>query len=92
MHWTALWFDETSQTGAGEFVFGETGDLVADHGVAIVRIENGRIAEWREYVQKGPAAQDEFLAIEGKNWTWHIGRLSDADDPASSGQEPNVRL
>jgi hypothetical protein len=77
MRWTGIWFDEASQSGAGEFVFGETGDQVVDHGVAIIVVRDGLIAHWREYVQKGPADQDAFLAVEGKEWTWHIGRYSE---------------
>lgn len=74
MRWTGVWFDEASQTGAGEFIFGEDGDALADHGVAVIDIEDGVIARWREYLQKGPADQDAFLAVDGKDWTWHIGR------------------
>lgn len=77
MRWTGVWFDETSQTGAGEFVFGDEGDALADHGVAVIDIEDGLIARWREYLQKGPADQDAFLTVDGKEWTWHIGRYSD---------------
>ncbi len=75
MRWHHLWFDEASQTGVGEFTFGEAPDPTADHGVAIVALREGRIAHWREYVQKGPSDRDTFLATEGKTWRWHIGNF-----------------
>ena len=79
MRWTGLWFDEETQSGAGEFVFGEAGDTLVDHGVAIVELRDGRIRSWREYLTKGPASQEAFLAVEGKSWSWHIGRYVDRE-------------
>ena len=46
MTWHHLVFNEQTQIGAGEFTF-EYGGTV--HGVAMVKIENGRISNWREY-------------------------------------------
>ena len=70
MSWTATWFDVATQTGAGEFVFGEQGETLADHGVTIVQLQDGLISHWREYVRKGPPEQEDFVAIEGKSWKW----------------------
>ena len=68
-----LAFDEDAQVGAGEYAFGSEGEDTADHGVAVVELENGRIRFWREYQRKGPAAVEEFLRVDGKRWQWHIG-------------------
>jgi ketosteroid isomerase-like protein len=73
MEWHTLMFDEATQTGAGEYTFGMAGKPLADHGVAVVVIENGVIAFWREYQRKGPQLFAQFLAVEGKDWQWHIG-------------------
>jgi ketosteroid isomerase-like protein len=68
-----LWFDETRQIGCAEFSFGGEGKPKADHGAFIVQLRDGLIAHWREYVQKGPADFQEFIASDGKAWQWHIG-------------------
>ena len=73
MRFQVLLFDESTQIGSGEYAFGNEGSDIADHGVAVVEIEGGRIRHWREYQRKGPAAFDEFLAVDGKSWQWHIG-------------------
>jgi ketosteroid isomerase-like protein len=73
-----VWFDESAQRGACEFTFGVGGQEVADHGVAIVDVADGRMRAWREYLVKGPADQDRFLATDGKAWSWHIGNLEQA--------------
>jgi ketosteroid isomerase-like protein len=46
MTWHHLVFNERTQIGAGEFTF-EYGGIV--HGVAMLKIENGKISHWREY-------------------------------------------
>lgn len=66
-------FDEAAQRGAGEYSFGNERSATADHGVAIVEVDEERIRTWREYQQKGPASFDEFAAVGGKAWQWHIG-------------------
>lgn len=73
MSFEHLWFDEDSQTGAGEYTFGSRGADLADHGVAIVELRDGQIAVWREYQRKGPLDFKEFKAVEGKQWLWHVG-------------------
>ena len=68
-----VWFDEASGVGAVEFSFGTRGEARASHGVAIVTVVDGLIAEWREYQSQGPSSFAEFTATEGKTWRWHIG-------------------
>lgn len=68
-----LWFDTNKQTGCVEFSFGREGQPTADHGTIVVEVRNGLIADWREYVQKGPADFVEFVRADGKEWEWHIG-------------------
>lgn len=46
MTWHHLIFNDKTRIGAGEFTF-EYGSKV--HGVAVVKIKNGRISNWREY-------------------------------------------
>ncbi|HUG63634.1 MAG TPA: nuclear transport factor 2 family protein [Gaiellaceae bacterium] len=70
-HTTA--FDEMAQRGFGEYTFGSGRGDVADHGVAVCDVAGDRIAAWREYQRKGPAAFEDFIATEGKTWQWHIG-------------------
>ncbi len=66
-------FDESAQCGAAEFSFGSEGEETADHGVAVVELEGGLIARWREYLRKGPASFADFSSTDGKTWQWHIG-------------------
>ncbi len=66
-------FDEGAQRGVGEYTFGHERSETADHGVAVVDVEDDRIAVWREYQRKGSASFDDFVATEGKAWQWHIG-------------------
>jgi ketosteroid isomerase-like protein len=68
-----VWFDEEAQTGAGEYSFGVNGQNSFDHGIAVMEIRGGVIATWREYQSRGPAAFTSFVAVEGKEWRWHIG-------------------
>jgi hypothetical protein len=73
-----VWFDEATQRGACEFTFGVGDNEPADHGVAIIDVDAGRIRAWREYLVKGPSDQGRFLATEGKDWRWHIGNFDEA--------------
>jgi hypothetical protein len=68
-----LWFDAETQTGAGEFTFGNTETKTAVTGVVIISLENGKIKSWREYFVKSPMSFQEFISTENKNWKWHIG-------------------
>jgi hypothetical protein len=65
--------DETGRVGAGEYSFGAAADPTADHGVAVVELEDQRIAFWREYQRKGPTPFSEFIERDRKVWQWHIG-------------------
>lgn len=69
----AVMFDEAAQVGAAEYAFGGEASDTADHGVAVVDVHGERIGFWREYQRKGPAAFDDFFAVDGKTWQWHIG-------------------
>ena len=51
MTWHHLAFDEAHQIGFGEYTF--TYD-VRTHGIVIVRIAGGKIANWREYEHVSP--------------------------------------
>ena len=73
MHFHHLMLDETGRIGAGEYSFGTAADPTADHGVAVVELEEERIAFWREYQRKGPTPFSEFIERDGKVWQWHIG-------------------
>ena len=66
-------FDVATQTGAAEYTFASgPEDADADHGVAVIEVRDGRIAQWREYQVKGPANRARFLSLEDKDWTWTI--------------------
>jgi ketosteroid isomerase-like protein len=73
MRFHNLGFDEETQVGMGEYTFGEETDEMADHGVTVVELWDGRIARWREYQRKGPLPFSTFVAVKGKKWQWHIG-------------------
>ena len=49
MTWHHLAFDETAQIGFGEYTFKGTNQY---HGIVVVRIRDGKIANWREYQYK----------------------------------------
>jgi hypothetical protein len=57
MVWHHLAFNEQTQIGAGEFTFDYGGTV---HGVAMVKIENGRISRWREYWYESPLDWEKF--------------------------------
>lgn len=59
MEWHHLLFDEESQIGAGEYTF-EYG--IRTHGLVIVRIVTGKIANWREYEHESPLPWNELVA------------------------------
>lgn len=66
-----IWFDESSQTGAAEFTF-SYGEKIADVGIIVVEIKDGKISSWREYHRKGPVDFREFLSTKNKDWKWTI--------------------
>jgi ketosteroid isomerase-like protein len=57
MTWHHLVFDSERQIGAGEFTFEYGGPV---HGVAVVRLRDGKISNWREYWYESKLAWDEF--------------------------------
>ncbi len=58
MEWHHLLFDEEKQIGAGEYTFSYD---VRTHGMVIVKILNGRIANWREYEQESSMSWEDFV-------------------------------
>jgi len=58
MDWHHLVFDEKSQIGAGEYTFTYE---IRTHGAVMVRIVNGKIANWREHEQASPLDWEEFM-------------------------------
>ena len=59
MEWHHLLFDEGQQIGAGEYTFTYQ---IRTHGMVIVRLRDGRIANWREYERESPADWPTFTA------------------------------
>lgn len=57
MRWHKLAFDPASQTGLGEFSF-QYGTFA--HGVAVIKIKNGKISRWREYYVESSVPWHEF--------------------------------
>ena len=57
MTWHHLAFDKETQIGFGEFSF-TYGSTV--HGIAIVRLQDGKIADWREYWYESDLEWSEF--------------------------------
>ena len=58
MTWHHLIFNKKTKVGAGEFTF-EFGDSKV-HGVAMVKIKNGKISNWREYWYESELDWDAF--------------------------------
>ncbi len=61
MEWHHLAFDEKEQIGFGEYTFSYD---VRTHGIVIVRIADGHIANWREYEHVSP---HDWEAMVGRN-------------------------
>jgi ketosteroid isomerase-like protein len=58
MTWHHLAFDEESQVGFGEYTFQMNRRY---HGVVVVRLRGGKIANWREYQYESPLEWKEFV-------------------------------
>jgi ketosteroid isomerase-like protein len=58
MTWHHLVFDEQKQVGAGEFTF-EFGSKV--HGVAMIKVNEGKISHWREYWYESDLDWEKFI-------------------------------
>lgn len=57
MTWHHLAFDAANQIGFGEFSF-TYGSTV--HGIAVVKLDGGKIARWREYWYESDLDWDDF--------------------------------
>lgn len=79
MEFHNLWFNDQTQSGAGEFTFSSE-NQTAITGIVVVELENGKVKFWREYLQSGPPNFEEFLSIENKVWKWHIGNYPEPKD------------
>ncbi len=62
MLWHHIVFDESAQIGMAEYTFTYE---IRTHGAVIVRIVNGKIANWREYEQESRLNWEEMT---GDNW------------------------
>jgi ketosteroid isomerase-like protein len=58
MTWHHLVFDEETQIGMGEYTFEYE---VRTHGIVIVRMVDGRIANWREYEHASPLTWEAMV-------------------------------
>ena len=58
MTWHHLAFDEATQVGFGEYTFQMNNRY---HGIVVVRIRDGRIANWREYQYQSPLDWETFV-------------------------------
>ena len=59
MTWHHLAFDEASQVGFGEYTFQMNRRY---HGIVVVRIRDGKIANWREYQYESKLDWKDFVA------------------------------
>jgi hypothetical protein len=57
--WHAMVFDEAEQSGAAEYSY--TGSFTY-HGLALVRVRDGLISEWREYQHTSGTPWEAFIA------------------------------
>lgn len=58
MTWHHLAFDEAAQIGFGEYTFQMNNRY---HGIVVVRVRDGRIANWREYQYPSPLDWETFV-------------------------------
>jgi hypothetical protein len=56
--WHTIIFDESKQTGAAEYTYKGTHRY---HGLVLIKIEEGRIKQWREYQHIDPREWEEFI-------------------------------
>jgi ketosteroid isomerase-like protein len=57
--WHMRLFDEPTQRGAAEYTYEGTHRY---HGVALIRVADGRITHWREYQHVDSRTREEFVA------------------------------
>jgi ketosteroid isomerase-like protein len=60
MTWHNVVFDEDQQVGAGEYTFQGRNRY---HGAVLVRVADGKIANWREYQRRSDLTWDEFVGV-----------------------------
>jgi ketosteroid isomerase-like protein len=60
MTWHHVVFDEERLIGAGEYTFQGQNRY---HGAVLIRIVNGKIANWREYQYRSDLTWDEFVNV-----------------------------
>jgi ketosteroid isomerase-like protein len=60
MTWHNVVFDEDQQVGAGEYTFQGQNRY---HGAVLVRVADGKIANWREYQRRSDLTWDEFVGV-----------------------------
>lgn len=60
MLWHTIVFDEAQQLGAGEYTFHATNTY---HGVAMIRLRDDLIANWREYQHRSDLGWEDFTAL-----------------------------
>jgi len=58
MLWHHIVFDQATQIGMGEYTFTYQ---IRTHGIAIIRIVGGKIANWRAYEQESPKGWEEMI-------------------------------
>ena len=57
--WHTIIFDEDQQVGAAEYTYDGTHRY---HGIALIRVEDGRITHWREHQHVDARAWEEFAS------------------------------
>lgn len=72
MKWHNLVFDEHTQVGMGEYTF-EMSNM--NHGVAVVKIKNGKIKTWREYLWTGKLNYKDFISYQDKKFEFTVKDL-----------------
>jgi ketosteroid isomerase-like protein len=60
MVWHTVVFDEDRQLGAGEYTYIGTNTY---HGVAVIRLRDELIANWREYQYRSDLGWEDFTAL-----------------------------
>jgi SnoaL-like domain len=60
MAWHHIAYNPATQVGAGEFTFSYGGTV---HGVAVIKVRDGRISNWREYWYESPLPWEEFVGV-----------------------------
>jgi hypothetical protein len=60
MAWHTIVFDEELQMGAAEYTYSGTNTY---HGVVVIRLRGGLVANWREYQQRSDLDWEAFTAL-----------------------------